>query len=182
MPDCSRLDPQTSEWIHQTWPGSQQSQSTLNSQCPALHLTGHGIQLSDGSDSIAGCDWNFDNRSNAIGASISNLFLLDQGIRIKATLAGQKSLGPLVSSMRFQIGADSGLLGLPSTATGGDDGIQATTEAFIPINRIKGWSWPETVHRHGRCDDSHASGRLEQHHHNLWNPAEHHQSVRAALA
>ena len=27
-------------------------------------------------------------RSNAIGASISNLFLLDQGIRIKATLAG----------------------------------------------------------------------------------------------
>ena len=79
--------------------------------------------------------------SNAIGASVSTLFLLDNGIRIKAGLAGQKSFSNLINTMRFQIGADSGLTGLPSTAISGDDGIQATVTGTIPIHSIKGWSF-----------------------------------------
>ena len=79
--------------------------------------------------------------SNAIGVSVSTLFLLDNGIRIKAGLAGQKSFGNLINTMRFQMGADSGLTGLPSTAISGDEGIQATAIGTIPIDTIKGWSF-----------------------------------------
>ena len=79
--------------------------------------------------------------STAIGASISTLLLLDKGIRLKAGLAGQKSFGNLINTMRFQIGADSGLTGLPSTALSGDDGLQATAIGTVPIHTIKGWSF-----------------------------------------
>ena len=43
--------------------------------------------------------------------------------------------------MRFQIGADSGLTGLPSTALSGDDGLQATAIGTVPIHTINGWSF-----------------------------------------
>ena len=78
-------------------------------------------------------------RSRAIGGGLTSLFLLDHGIRIQTGIAAQKSLGRLVNSMRFQVGADSGLVGLPSSALGGEDGIQLTADAYIPITRLKGW-------------------------------------------
>jgi len=78
-------------------------------------------------------------QSNAIGGSISSLFLLDNGIRIKTDLAGQKSFGRLINTMRFQIGAASGMTGLPSTAISGDDGFQATATGIVPIHKVKGW-------------------------------------------
>lgn len=78
--------------------------------------------------------------STAIGASVSTQMVLNGGLRFKAGLAGQKSLGRLVNSMRFQVGAVSGLMGLPSTVLSGEDGIQVAGEFLIPISKVNGWS------------------------------------------
>ena len=78
-------------------------------------------------------------RSRAIGGELTSLFLLNRGIRVQTGVTAQKSLGRLVNSMRFQVGADSGLVGLPGSALGGEDGIQLTADAYIPIMQVRGW-------------------------------------------
>ena len=80
------------------------------------------------------------NQAKAIGASLDNLFAFNNGIRVKASLAAQKALAPLVGSMRFQVGADSGLLGLPGSIASGDSGLQLNAEGFVPIAAISGWN------------------------------------------
>ena len=80
------------------------------------------------------------NQARAIGASLDNLFAFNNGIRVKASLAAQKALAPLVGSMRFQVGADSGLLGLPGSIASGDSGLQLNAEGFVPIAAISGWN------------------------------------------
>ena len=79
-------------------------------------------------------------QSRAIGASLDNQFVLNNGVRIKASLAAQKALAPLVGSMRFQVGADSGLIGLPGSIASGDSGIQLNAEGFIPLAQTSGWN------------------------------------------
>ena len=79
------------------------------------------------------------NQARAIGASLDNQFVLNNGVRIKASLAAQKALAPLVGSMRFQVGADSGLIGLPGSIASGDSGIQLNAEGFIPLAQTSGW-------------------------------------------
>ena len=79
-------------------------------------------------------------KARAIGASLDNLFVFNNGVRVKASLAAQKALAPLVGSMRFQVGADSGLLGLPGSIASGDSGLQVNAEGFIPIAEISGWN------------------------------------------
>ena len=78
-------------------------------------------------------------QSNAVGAAISNVFLFKNGMQLRLSLAGQKAFGPLVTSMLFQLGADSGLIGLPSTVLNGDNGLQATTELLVPLGSINKW-------------------------------------------
>ena len=80
------------------------------------------------------------NQARAIGASLDNQFVLKNGVRIKASVAAQKALAPLVGSMRFQVGADSGLVGLPGSIASGDSGIQLNAEGFIPLAQTSGWN------------------------------------------
>ena len=79
------------------------------------------------------------NQARSIGASLDNQFVLKNGVRIKASVAAQKALAPLVGSMRFQVGADSGLVGLPGSIASGDSGIQLNAEGFIPLAQTSGW-------------------------------------------
>ena len=80
------------------------------------------------------------NQARSIGASLDNQFVLKNGVRIKASVAAQKALAPLVGSMRFQVGADSGLVGLPGSIASGDSGIQLNAEGFIPLAQTSGWN------------------------------------------
>jgi len=80
------------------------------------------------------------NQARSIGASLDNQFVLKNGVRIKASMAAQKALAPLVGSMRFQVGADSGLVGLPGSIASGDSGIQLNAEGFIPLAQTSGWN------------------------------------------
>ena len=78
-------------------------------------------------------------QSNAVGAAINNVFLFNNGMQLRLSLAGQKAFGPLVTSMLFQLGANSGLIGLPSTVLSGESGLQATTELLVPLGSINLW-------------------------------------------
>jgi hemolysin activation/secretion protein len=78
-------------------------------------------------------------QSNAVGAAINNVFLFKNGMQLRLSLAGQKAFGPLVTSMLFQLGANSGLIGLPSTVLSGENGLQATTELLVPLGSINQW-------------------------------------------
>ena len=78
-------------------------------------------------------------QSTAVGAAISSIFLFKNGMQLSLSLAGQKAFGPLMTSMLFQIGADSGLMGLPSTVLSGENGLQATTELMVPLGSINQW-------------------------------------------
>jgi len=78
--------------------------------------------------------------SRTVGAVLSNTFLIRKGMQLRVSFAAQKALGPLVNSMRFQIGADSGLIGVPSTVLSGENGFQATSELLVPLGTVRSWT------------------------------------------
>ena len=80
-------------------------------------------------------------QSKAIGMSLGNYFVFNNGIRGRTTLTAQKAFAPLIGSMRFQVGADSGLIGLPGSIASGDSGIQLNADGFVPLTQIKGWKF-----------------------------------------